>query len=212
MLATIELTPIPPCPTDITGLVITAGSGPLLTMVVRETLSGGLRAGLWTAAAPLFSDGPLIVLSLVASAWIATNVSVLLAITVAGSVFLAKMGIDCFRMETPDLTASKDHIPKGSFARGITTNLLNPNVYVFWFLIGGPLMAGVVEDEILAPVAYALSFLVSIIVTKATIAYIIFRASEGISATAYRRLLGGCGAVMIGFSGYYAYSASLLLG
>ena len=38
--------------------------GPLLTMVIRETLSGGLRAGLWTAAAPIFTDGPLIIILL----------------------------------------------------------------------------------------------------------------------------------------------------
>lgn len=72
-------------------------------------------------------------------------------------------------------------------------------------------MAGVVEEEILAPVAYALSFLFSIIVTKAAIAYIIYRASEGISTTTYRRLLAGCGVVMFGFAAYYAYSASMLL-
>lgn len=193
------------------GVVEGIKPGPLLTMVVRETLSGGLRAGLWTAAAPLFSDGPLIALSLVASAWIATNGSILLAITVAGAVFLAKMGVDCFNMDVPNLADDAVVPPTGSFARGITTNLLNPNVYVFWFLIGGPLMAGVVEEEILAPVAYALSFLFSIIVTKAAIAYIIYRASEGISTTTYRRLLAGCGVVMFGFSAYYAYSASMLL-
>ena len=31
--------------------------GPLLTMVIRETLSGDLRSGLWTASAPIFTDG-----------------------------------------------------------------------------------------------------------------------------------------------------------
>ena len=41
------------------GIVEGIKPGPLLTMVIRETLSGGLRAGLWTAAAPIFTDGPL---------------------------------------------------------------------------------------------------------------------------------------------------------
>ena len=85
------------------GVVEGIKPGPLLTMVIRETLSGGLRAGIWTAAAPVFTDGPLIVLSLVAAAWIATQTSVLLAITVAGAVFLAYMGIECFSLELPDV-------------------------------------------------------------------------------------------------------------
>ena len=36
------------------GIVEGVKPGPLLTMVIRETLSGGLRAGIWTATAPIF--------------------------------------------------------------------------------------------------------------------------------------------------------------
>ena len=191
------------------GLVEGIKPGPLLTMVIRETLSGGLRAGLWTAAAPIFTDGPLVVFSLFAAAWIATNPSALLLITVAGAIFLAKMGYECFGLEPPDLDADSPP-PSGSFFRGVITNLLNPNVYVFWFLIGGPLMAKHADEEILAPVAYAITFLVTIMLTKATIAYFIHRASGKISPNAYRRLLALCGIVMIGFSLYYATEAYTL--
>ena len=33
--------------------------GPLLTMVIRETLTGGWSAGARAASAPIFTDGPL---------------------------------------------------------------------------------------------------------------------------------------------------------
>ena len=192
------------------GVVEGLKPGPLLTMVIRETLSGGLRAGLWTAAAPIFSDGPLVILSFFAAAWIATQPSVLLVITVAGALFLAKMGVECFSMEAPEMNVEAGP-PTASFLRGVITNLLNPNVYVFWLLIGGPLMASVVGREVLAPVAYALSFLVTLMMTKAAVAYAFHRASAGISEIAYKRLLAGCGAVMLGFSAYYVRSAYLLI-
>jgi len=188
------------------GLVEGIKPGPLLTMVIRETLSGGLRAGLWTAAAPIFTDGPLVIFSLFAAAWIATNPSALLVITLAGAIFLAQMGYECFGLEPPNMDEDAPP-PTGSFLRGIITNLLNPNVYVFWFLIGGPLMASAADEEILAPIAYAITFLVTIMLTKATIAYAIHRASGNISATVYRRLLAICGIIMIGFSLYYASEA-----
>lgn len=192
------------------GIVEGIKPGPLLTMVIRETLSGGLRAGLWTAAAPIFTDGPLVIFSLLAAAWIATNPSVLLAITLAGAIFLAQMGYECFGLDPPNMDEDAPP-PTGSFLRGVITNLLNPNVYVFWFLIGGPLMASAADEEILAPIAYAITFLVTIMLTKATIAYAIHRASGNISATVYRRLLAICGLVMIGFSLYYAMEGYGLL-
>ena len=192
------------------GIVEGIKPGPLLTMVIRETLSGGIRAGLWTAAAPIFTDGPLVIFSLFAAAWIATNPSALLVITLAGAIFLAQMGYECFGLEPPNVDEEAPP-PTGSFLRGIITNLLNPNVYVFWFLIGGPLMASAADEEILAPIAYAITFLVTIMLTKAAIAYAIHRASGNISAIVYRRLLAICGLVMIGFSLYYAMEAYGLL-
>jgi len=192
------------------GIVEGIKPGPLLTMVIRETLSGGIRAGLWTAAAPIFTDGPLVIISLFAAAWIATNPSALLAITLAGAIFLAQMGYECFGLEPPNMDEDAPS-PTGSFLRGVITNLLNPNVYVFWFLIGGPLMASAADEEVLAPIAYAITFLVTLMLTKAAIAYAIHRASGNISATVYRRLLAICGLVMIGFSLYYAMEGYRLL-
>ena len=192
------------------GIVEGVKPGPLLTMVIRETLSGGLRAGIWTATVPIFTDGPLVIFSLFAAAWIATNPSALLVITLAGAIYLAQMGYECFGLEPPNMDEDAPP-PTGSFVRGIITNLLNPNVYVFWILIGGPLMASAADEEILAPIAYAISFLVTIILTKVVIAYAIHRASGSISTTVYRRLLAICGLVMIGFSLYYAMEAYGLL-
>ena len=88
------------------GVVEGLKPGPLMTMVVRETLSGGLKAGMWTAAAPIFTDGPLILLSVLIAASVADSPSLLLAITVAGALFLAKMGVDCFTLDPPDFDAA----------------------------------------------------------------------------------------------------------
>ncbi len=178
--------------------------GPLLTMVIRETLSGGLRAGLWTAAAPIFTDGPLIIISLLAAAFLAEHESLLFVVTLAGGAFLARMGIECFSLDPPNIDEHHP-IPKGSFFRGIATNLLNPNVYVFWFLIGGPLMASAVRQEIFAPIAYAVTFLITIMLTKAMIAYAFHRASGKISPTAYRGILSLCGVAMLCFSAKFVW-------
>ena len=174
--------------------------------VIRETLTGGWYAGARAAAAPIFTDGPLIIVSIFLSGWIAEQPSILFVISLLGAGFLVWFGIDCFRIEAPDPDTAQEAVT-GSFRRGVITNLLNPNVYVFWFLIGGPLMASAADEEPLAPVAYAVSFLVTIIIVKMAIALIFDRTRGSMSPRAYKIALGICGLGMIGFSAGFLYQA-----
>lgn len=188
------------------GLIEGIRPGPLLTMVIRETLSGGWPAGARAASAPIFTDGPLIIVSIFLSGWIAEQPSILFLISILGATFLLWFGIDCFRIDLPNSEISQMAV-SGSFRRGLLTNLLNPNVYVFWFLIGGPLMASAADKEPLAPVAYALSFLVSIIIVKVTIAYFFHRTRGRLSPKGYRIALAICGIGMFVFATGFAYQA-----
>ena len=180
--------------------------GPLLTMVIRETLSGGLRAGVWTAAAPIFTDGPLIIVSLLAASWISTRPSILIVISILGAAYLLKMGLECFSIEPPSSALAEVDV-SDSFKRGVLTYLLNPNVYFFWFLIVGPLMASVADEEPLAPVAYAVTFLVSIIIVKSIIALAFDRTRGNLSRRSYSIMLSLCGVAMIFFAIGFTYQA-----
>ena len=190
----------------ILGVVEGVKPGPLLTMVIRETLSGGLRAGVRTAAAPIFTDGPLVIVSLLAAGWISTQPTILIAISILGAGYLLKMGLECFTIEPPPSDLAGIDV-SDSFKRGILTNLLNPNVYIFWFLIGGPLMASVADEEPLAPVAYALTFLVSIIMVKSLIALAFDRTRGNLSHSTYKAVLSLCGLAMIVFAAGFMFQA-----
>ena len=190
----------------ILGVVEGVKPGPLLTMVIRETLSGGLRAGVRTAAAPIFTDGPLVIVSLLAAGWISTQPTILIAISILGAGYLLKMGLECFTIEPPPSDLAGIDV-SDSFKRGILTNLLNPNVYIFWFLIGGPLMASLPDEEPLAPVAYALTFLVSIIMVKSLIALAFDRTRGNLSHSTYKAVLSLCGLAMIVFAAGFVFQA-----
>jgi len=178
--------------------------GPLLTMVIRETLSGDLRSGLWTASAPIFTDGPLIIVSFFFASLIADNSGILVLISILGAAFMFKMGIECFNIEPPSVTMILEPVSsKKAFGRGVLTNILNPNVYVFWFLIGGPIMAASVEAEPLAPIAYALSFILCIILVKCGVAIAIYRLRDGMPIHIYKGVLTVCGFAMILFAAGY---------
>jgi threonine/homoserine/homoserine lactone efflux protein len=188
------------------GIVEGIKPGPLLTTVIKETLTNGFKGGIRAASAPIFTDGPLIILSIFVAGWIATQPLILCCISLIGAVFLTRMGMECFSLGLPEIDSEEVDISK-SFMRGIITNLLNPSVYVFWFLVGGPIMATAADEEQFAPVAYALSFLISIVLVKITIAYFFSKAKGNISAENYQLALRICGVAMLLFAISFVYRA-----
>ena len=188
------------------GIVEGLKPGPLLTTVIKETLTNGFRGGIRAASAPFFTDGPLILFSIFMAGWIANQPLVFCGIAVLGALFLTRMGMECFNPEIPDIDPTDVDLTQ-SLKKGIITNLLNPNAYIFWLLIGGPLMATVADSEPIAPFAYAISFLVSIVLVKITIAYLFSKAQVNLSSDRYLLTLKICGLAMFIFAGSFLYKA-----
>ena len=188
------------------GVVEGVKPGPLLTTVIKETLTSGFRGGIRAASAPIFTDGPLIIFSIFMAGWIATQPLVFCGISILGAIFLTKMGIECFYPEIPDIDSSDVDLSK-SLKRGILTNLLNPNAYIFWLLVGGPLMATVADTAPLAPFAYAISLILSIVIVKIALAYFFSKAQVNLSSDRYLLALKICGLAMFIFALSFVYKA-----
>ena len=188
------------------GIVEGIKPGPLLTTVIKETLTNGFRGGMRAASAPIFTDGPLIIFSIYLAGWIATQPLVFCGIAILGAIFLTRMSIECFYPEIPDIDPNDVDLSK-SLKRGILTNLLNPNAYIFWLLIGGPLMATAADTEPLAPFAYAISFILSIVIVKITLAYFFSKAQVNLSSDIYLLTLKICGVAMFIFALSFVYKA-----
>jgi threonine/homoserine/homoserine lactone efflux protein len=77
-------------------------------------------------------------------------------------------------------------------------NALNPHPYLFWATIGGPAL---VSGWRISP-WYALAFLVPfyalLVGSKMLVAWLVSRQVGGLSMAWYRRLLVGCGLLMLG--------------
>ena len=188
------------------GVVEGVKPGPLLTTVIKETLTNGFRGGIRAASAPFFTDGPLILFSIFMAGYIADQPLLFCGIAVLGAIFLTRMGMECFNPEIPDIDEADIDLTQ-SLKKGILTNLLNPNAYIFWLLIGGPLMATAADSEPIAPFAYAISFLVSIVLVKITIAYFFSKAQVNLSSDRYLLTLKICGFAMFIFAGSFLYKA-----
>ena len=88
------------------GVVEGVKPGPLLTTVIKETLTNGFRGGIRAASAPFFTDGPLILFSIFMAGYIADQPLLFCGIAVLGAIFLTRMGMECFNPEIPDIDAA----------------------------------------------------------------------------------------------------------
>jgi threonine/homoserine/homoserine lactone efflux protein len=119
------------------GLSAGFAPGPLLALVVSETLRHDARAGIRVALAPVVTDVPIVLCSLFALVQLSRFHSLLGGISLAGSCFILYLGIQ--NLKTRGLDISRGPGPARSLQKGILVNLLSPHPYLFWFTVGGPM-------------------------------------------------------------------------
>lgn len=167
----------------ILGLSAGLAPGPLLTLVVSETLSHGLGAGLRVALAPLITDLPIVLAALFLMGSLKDYHLVLGLISMAGSLVILNMGVGNLRT-TGALADSTGSIPR-SLSRGIMVNLLSPHPYLFWISVGGPFFAKAWDTAPANALAFVLVFYLLLIGSKAGLAWLTARSRSFLSGRAY---------------------------
>ena len=155
--------------------------GPLNTLVISETLQHNWKAGMKVSLSPLITDAPIITIS--AFLWSqATSLSgVESALYLAGAAFLTWLGIDGLRSASPDYSDIEKTDAEHSLRRGIITNLLNPNPWMFWTLAGAPFMVAAWNQSAWMPFAFVIPFLTVLIGVKILIAVTFDRSKQWMS-------------------------------
>ena len=155
--------------------------GPLNTLVITETLQHDWRAGTKVALSPLITDAPIITIS----AWMWSQATSLSGgeafLYLAGAAFLTWLGIDGLRSVSPDFSNLDSPQEEHSLRRGVITNLLNPNPWMFWTLAGAPFMVAAWNQSPWMPFAFVVPFLSMLIGVKILIAVTFHRSKEWMS-------------------------------
>jgi threonine/homoserine/homoserine lactone efflux protein len=193
-------------------LGLTAGvlPGPLMVMVVGESLRFGTPAGVRAAFAPLVTDAPMIVAALLLTRWASNldRLSGVIAIVGAGVVTL--MALDAMRARPPQ--AVSDGVPRRSLLRAAVVNATSPHPYLFWFTVGAPtiLRAGAVGA--VWAVAFVIVFFAGLVGGKVVIAVVVGRSRHFISEGVYRQVTRLLGLLLLGFAALLVRDGLRLLG
>jgi threonine/homoserine/homoserine lactone efflux protein len=193
------------------GLAAGFSPGPLLALVLAQSIRFGTREGLKVAAAPLLTDLPIVVLATALVAVAAGTAGWILgAISLAGAVFVAYLGIESIR--TTGVQAGRPDEAPRSWARGALVNALSPHPYLFWVAVGAPTLILAWEEGPLAAAAFLAGFYACLVGSKMLLAVIAGRSGGRLRGGAYRAVMVVLGVLLLLFAVRLAVEGLRLLG
>jgi threonine/homoserine/homoserine lactone efflux protein len=181
------------------GLSAGFSPGPLLALVISQTLRYGVREGAKAAMAPLLTDLPIILLSLLVLRPLSDSRIALGFISMAGGLFVLYLAYGCFRATRLDVADSRHKGPH-SLSQGAAVNALNPHPYLFWLTVGGPAIIKAWEAYPLSAIAFVTVFSGCIVGSKVLVAIIVGRSKQILSGKGYGYIMRVLGLMLLFFA------------
>jgi threonine/homoserine/homoserine lactone efflux protein len=178
-----------------------AQPGPLQAYLIAQTLANGFRRTIPAAFAPILSDIPIAALVL----FVLTSIppAFVLGLQFVGGSFLLYLAYGAYKtfrsyqFDLPDAAMTV----RQTFFRAVLVNLLNPNAYIGWGLIMGPLVARAWQQSPLSSFAVIAAFYATMILVTIAILALFSRARA--AGPRLTRVLVGISACALGVFGLY---------
>lgn len=181
------------------GLAAGISPGPILTLVVAQTLRYGRREGIIVAFAPLISDLPIVALSLYVLSRLSDAGPAMAGISFAGAIFLLVLGIESLRAKLP--AAGEPEGAPRSLPKAVAMNFLNPHVYLFWSTVGAPLVLKGWAGGAAQPAAFLAAFYACLIGSKVAVAVLLARVCGPLTGRGYAYTLRALAAALFVLAG-----------
>jgi threonine/homoserine/homoserine lactone efflux protein len=183
------------------GLSCGLSPGPLMALLLLQSLRYGPREGCKVACVPLVSDVPVILLALVFAAYASQTNTALGILSLVGGAFLFVLAAASFRPVPVEVESAE---APNSLVKGTLVNLFSPHPWLFWLTVGAGTLAQAMKHGWPAVAAFLGAFYFGLVGSKIVIAFAAGRFRQFLQGRAYRvvtRLLGVvlavCGAVLI---------------
>ena len=168
--------------------------GPLLTLVISQTLRFGLKEGAKIALAPLITDFPIILLAVFALSKLTEIEPVLGAITLLGGLFLFYLGWESITFSGVEY--QDEAVEPKSFRKGVIANFLNPGPYLFWFTIGGPILVKFEKPIIMNSFLFIAALYIALVGAKILVVMLVNRSRAFLKSRNYVYTLKFLGIVL----------------
>jgi threonine/homoserine/homoserine lactone efflux protein len=180
------------------GLSAGLSPGPLLTLVIAETLKRGIAAGIRIAIAPLITDLPIIAGCLMLLATFAHAAAFVGVVALLGGLFIAWMGYENIRFTGAG--NSTGALQTSQLRTGVIANLLNPYPYLFWLTVGGPLILKTARNSLFSAALFLSLFYGCLVGSKIIVAGAVGRSRRFLGSRAYIWIIRFLGVLLVIFA------------
>jgi threonine/homoserine/homoserine lactone efflux protein len=184
--------------------------GPFQAFIISQTLRNGWKRTIPAAFAPVLSDIPVIILVLL----ILTNLpsGLLKFLQIGGGLLLLYLAYSSFKsyLNFEKLDKSETDKDDRTLFKAVLVNIMNPNPYIGWSLIMGPLFIKGYAEAPVKGIALIAGFYITIIICQAAI-IIIFGLARNFGSRIARITLGIASAGLAAFGVYMLWQGFIEL-
>ncbi len=183
------------------GFAAAVTPGPLAIYLISQAMAAGWRRALPVAFSPLISDGPIAILVLAILSQVPSSSVELLRIP--GGLFIFYLAHGAYRSWAANDATGPTSVNTGSdnLWKAAVVNWFNPNVYLSWSIVLGPIVLGGWKKSASMGLVPLLGFYVTMIGTM--IAMVVLFATARKLAPGIRKSLTGISSVALAGLGTY---------
>ncbi len=191
------------------GLTAGISPGPLLALVITETLKHNRKEGIKIAIAPLLTDLPVILVTWLIFSRLSQFDIILSIISLSGGIFFTYLGYETIK--TRSFQSGLQNLKPDSLKKGITANLLNPHPYIFWITIGIPTAFKAYYINLATVILYFFFFYVMLVGSKVSIAFLVERSKSIVKNRVYKIIMQVLAVALFFFAAFFIYDGIKIL-
>ncbi len=181
------------------GLSASASPGPYQAFIIGQTLKNGWRSTLPAVLAPLFTDGPIIVVMVLLLT--SMPAGALRVIRIVGGVYVLYLAWRAFQAcRNYQPVKAADETGK-TLWQAVATNFLSPGPYIFWSMLAGPVLVNGWKETPARGLIFLFGFYFAMI-SGQTLLVVLFGAARQLGPKANRALIGLSALALFGFGAY----------
>ena len=191
------------------GFIAASQPGPFQTYIISQALARGWKQTLPAALAPLVSDGPIILICALVLSQVPGWMQRVLYI--AGGLFILYLAYNAYKawknFDAQAVVRSSGDaalsIVQQNVLKAALMNILNPNPYIFWTLVTGPILLRGWRETPVNGIGFLAGFYVTLIGSLATIILVFGTAAR--MGPKINRVLLGVSAIALFCFGLYQF-------